>query len=130
MQEMKYFIDWHNFCYLCIYSTSIYKAFTNVLKYITNLNIKIQTRRFLFETWNPARVAETLYDPFGEDDQDFELNELLNRHFKVCMTIVDENEFPELKKDIFWNQTEPEFIEHPDVNDAEKLGISEDFVFH
>lgn len=71
-----------------------------------------------------------MYDPFGEDDQDFELNELLNRHFKVCMTIVDENEFPELKKDIFWNQTEPEFIEHPDVNDAEKLGISEDFVFH
>lgn len=39
-----------------------------------------------------------MYDPFGEDDQDFELNELLNRHFKVCMTIVDENEFPELKK--------------------------------
>ena len=71
-----------------------------------------------------------MYDPFGEDDQDFELNELLNRHFKVCMTIVDENEIhPELKKDIFWNQTEPEFIEQPDVNDAEKLGISEDFVF-
>ena len=62
--------------------------------------------------------------------QDFELNELLNRHFKVCMTIVDENEIhPELKKDIFWNQSEPEFIEQPDVNDAEKLGISEDFVF-
>ena len=54
-------------------------------------------------------MAETLYDPFGEDDQDFELNELLNRHFKVCMTIVDENEIhPELKKDIFWNLTEPE----------------------
>ena len=27
------------------------------------------------------RVAETLYNPFGEDDDDFELNELLNRHF-------------------------------------------------
>ena len=62
--------------------------------------------------------------------QDFELNELLNRHFKVCMTIVDENEIhPELKKDIFWNQSEPEFIEHPDVHDAEKLGTQEDFVF-
>ena len=62
--------------------------------------------------------------------KDFELNELLNRHFKVCMTIVDENEMhPELKKDIFWNQSEPEFIEHPDVHDAEKLGTQEDFVF-
>ena len=29
-----------------------------------------------------GRVAETLYNPFGEDDDDFELNELLNRHFK------------------------------------------------
>lgn len=28
------------------------------------------------------RVAETLYNPFGEDDDDFELNQLLNRHFK------------------------------------------------
>ena len=62
--------------------------------------------------------------------QDFELNELLNRHFKVCMTIVDENELhPELKKDIFWNQSEPEFIEQPDVHDADKLGPMEDFVF-
>ena len=62
--------------------------------------------------------------------KDFELNELLNRHFKVCMTIVDENEIhPELKKDIFWNQSEPEFIEQPDVHDADKLGPMEDFVF-
>ena len=46
------------------------------------------------------------------------------------MTIVDENEIhPELKKDIFWNQSEPEFIEQPDVHDADKLGPMEDFVF-
>ena len=51
-------------------------------------------------------MAETLYNPFGEDDEDFELNELLNRHFRVSMSIVDDYEDPpELKKDIFWNLT-------------------------
>ena len=75
-------------------------------------------------------LTHMLFCFFKPTFQDFELNELLNRHFKVCMTIVDENEIhPELKKDIFWNQSEPEFIEHPDVHDAEKLGTQEDFVF-
>ena len=77
-----------------------------------------------------STLTHMLFCFFKPTFQDFELNELLNRHFKVCMTIVDENEIhPELKKDIFWNQSEPEFIEHPDVHDAEKLGTQEDFVF-
>ena len=89
------------------------------------------TIRFLF-IFGWLRVAETLYDPFGEDDEDFELNELLNRHFKVAMTIVDDNEYPpELKKDIFWNQTDPELIEHPELDVEEVLvDYKEDFVFH
>ena len=70
------------------------------------------TVRFLF-IFGWLRVAETLYNPFGEDDEDFELNELLNRHFKVCMSIVDENEEPpDLQKDIYWNHPEPELLEH------------------
>ena len=89
------------------------------------------TIRFLF-IFGWLRVAETLYDPFGEDDEDFELNELLNRHFKVAMTIVDDNDYPpELKKDIFWNQTDPELIEHPELDVEEVLLVyKEDFVFH
>ena len=54
--------------------------------------------RFLF-IFGWLRVAETLYNPFGEDDEDFELNELLNRHFNVAMSIVDREEGPpQLKK--------------------------------
>ena len=88
------------------------------------------TIRFLF-IFGWLRVAETLYNPFGEDDEDFELNELLNRHFKVAMTIVDENEdHPELKKDTFWNQDDPELIEHPELDVDDGLNdLKEDFIF-
>ena len=63
----------------------------------------------------------------SSDDEDFELNELLNRHFRVAMSIVDDYEDPpELKKDIFWNLTEPELIENPeiiDVLDTDKIEV-------
>jgi len=69
------------------------------------------TVRFLF-IFGWLRVAETLYNPFGEDDEDFELNEILDRHFRVAMNIVDDQEDPpELKKDIYWNECNPDLIE-------------------
>ena len=88
------------------------------------------TVRFLF-IFGWLRVAETLYNPFGEDDEDFELNELLNRHFKVSMSIVDDHEDPpELEKDVFWNQSEAELLDHFDgceegtnVNDSCKAEV-------
>ena len=76
------------------------------------------TVRFLF-IFGWLRVAETLYNPFGEDDEDFDLNELLNRHFKVSMAFVDDNEEPpELQKDIFWDQTECELLEHEEWSET------------
>ena len=72
------------------------------------------TIKFLFLFWW-LRFAETLYNPFGEDDEDFELNELLNRHFRVATNIVDDKEsLPKLQKDMFCNQREQDFV---DLND-------------
>ena len=84
------------------------------------------TVKFLF-FFGWLRVAETLYNPFGEDDDDFELNELINRHFRVAMNIVEENEdHPELQKDIFWGRTDPELKDHPELGEMNFIVQTED----
>jgi len=75
------------------------------------------TIKFLFYMgW--LRVADTLYNPFGEDDDDFELNELINRHFRVGMSIVDSTKpAPPLRRDVFWDQAEPVLDDFPAWSD-------------
>ena len=69
------------------------------------------TVKFLFY-FGWLRVAETLYNPLGEDDEDFELNDILNRHIKVSFSIVDQTDkLPPLKKDKFWDKIEPELLD-------------------
>lgn len=81
------------------------------------------TVKFLF-FFGWLRVAETLYNPFGEDDDDFELNELIQRHFRVSLNIVDEGDAPPpLQRDIFWDQTEPVLEDFPPWNDAYMTNI-------
>jgi len=51
------------------------------------------------------KVAITLYNPFGDDDDDFELMALVNRHIRVCMDIVNEDQegqVPTVEDDLFW----------------------------
>ena len=65
------------------------------------------TVKFLFY-FGWLKVAQTLYNPFGEDDEDFQLNDLIQRHLRVALAIVDDvEEPPSLEKDIFWSQTKP-----------------------
>ncbi|KAK5977207.1 Bestrophin [Trichostrongylus colubriformis] len=51
------------------------------------------------------KVAESLMNPLGEDDDDFECNYLLDRNLSLGLSIVDEcyNDLPLQEKDIFWS---------------------------
>ena len=57
------------------------------------------TFEFLF-FYGWLKVAMTMYNPCGCDDEDFEILALLKRHIQVAYEIVDEGEdFPEVRKD-------------------------------
>lgn len=57
------------------------------------------TVRFMFY-YGLLSVAKSIYNPWGIDEEDFQLNKLLSRHWRVAMAIVDDTKkAPEMKKD-------------------------------
>ena len=55
------------------------------------------------------KVAETLINPFGEDDDDFDTNFLVDRNIQLCFLLIDQvGRFPpEPEKDKFWDSSVP-----------------------
>lgn len=54
------------------------------------------------------KVAEQLINPFGDDDEDFELNWLIDRHMKAsflgCDILMDPDRIPPMVKDYYWDK--------------------------
>jgi len=54
------------------------------------------------------KVAEQLINPFGDDDEDFELNWLIDRHVKAsflgCDILMNPERIPPMVKDYYWDK--------------------------
>ncbi|CAD6193584.1 unnamed protein product [Caenorhabditis auriculariae] len=73
----------------------------------------MSTLQFIFYMgW--MKVAEVMLNPFGEDDDDFECNALIDRNITMVLMMVDQgyDRAPALKRDPFWDEeVEPLYSE-------------------
>ncbi|XP_077982195.1 bestrophin-2a-like [Glandiceps talaboti] len=61
---------------------------------------------FFYFGW--LKVAEAIINPYGDDDDDFELSEIIDRNFQVGLLIVDDlyGHYPDIEKDMYWDEKE------------------------
>jgi len=73
-----------------------------------DLYIPIFTILQFFFYMGLLKVAEQLINPFGDDDEDFELNWLIDRHVKAsflgCDILMNPERIPPMVKDYYWDK--------------------------
>ncbi|XP_048401378.1 bestrophin-1-like isoform X2 [Stegostoma tigrinum] len=91
---------------------SDYVSLAHIFREVNNL--RSQCEKLYSYDWISVplvytQVAEQLINPFGEDDDDFEANWLIDRNFQVSLLAVDEmhQNLPALERDKYWNDNDP-----------------------
>ncbi|VDK58509.1 unnamed protein product [Anisakis simplex] len=95
----------HTYFLICLLSRQFIISDDAANKSLMDLFLPVMTvLQFTFYMgW--LKVAEAMLNPFGEDDDDFECNFLLDKNLTIGLTIVDAGygKTPAVMKDIFWN---------------------------
>uniref|UniRef100_A0AAZ3QUL6 Bestrophin homolog n=1 Tax=Oncorhynchus tshawytscha TaxID=74940 RepID=A0AAZ3QUL6_ONCTS len=99
----------YSFFFVCLIGRQFLDPTQGYLGHDLDLYIPIFTllQFFFYAGW--LKVAEQLINPFGEDDDDFETNWLIDRNFQVSMMAVDEmyGDLPIMERDRYWNDSNP-----------------------
>lgn len=71
-----------------------------------NVNLNLIYLLILFTFFQYFQLGEQLINPFGDDDEDFELNWIIDRHLKVSILGVDTLNCspPPMTKDCYWDE--------------------------
>ncbi|GBL84024.1 Bestrophin-3 [Araneus ventricosus] len=79
-------------------------------KHQVDLYIPIFTLLQFFFYMGWLKVAEQIVNPYGEDDDDFELNWCLDRNAQIVFLLVDHfhAKHPKLHKDMYWDELLPQ----------------------
>ncbi|OQV12140.1 Bestrophin-3 [Hypsibius exemplaris] len=90
----------------CLFSRQFLDPAQKYENYVADIYIPIFTllQFFFYVGW--LKVAESLINPWGEDDDDFEVNWIIDRNMQVSYAMVDDmsNQNPGLEKDRYWDE--------------------------
>ncbi|KAG5669821.1 hypothetical protein PVAND_000114 [Polypedilum vanderplanki] len=86
------------------------------------------TLQFIFYIgW--LKVAETMINPFGEDDDDFDVNSMIDSNLITSYLIVDDmhSQYPDLLRDRYWDALPRELPDIGKLDKNEKIKLTDFF---
>ncbi|CAG0881734.1 unnamed protein product [Cyprideis torosa] len=89
-------------------------------KHSVDLYFPFFTTLQFFTYMGYLRPAEVMINPFGEDDDDFEINSLIDRNLRTSYLIADEmhGQHPDLVEDAYWSEPTIPSLPHTKASEA------------